>query len=287
MTKNKLPRQQGNEGKASSSSSTKSVVKKTTKNTIPSKASSSSSKSSVVKPSYNANNNNNMKDWIASLAKQTTSSNQLPTKEERASRREAKKERREAKRPLPTDDDDDDPRIANNTKKRKEESLSRPRPQSLDPIVSKHRLHLLSSLLRSVCRSIAQDAKDQKKRPIPFHQAGASNQTLHKKRKAWDEPSVQPRSRDYGGIGLARRSMFLGFADPSFFPKLEQEFSEHIPGFFGKQRTNAMKKQLNANMLWRQLAKAKEDKHAMLHGRKLADMTPDERVQAMIDAGKL
>jgi hypothetical protein len=67
-------------------------------------------------------------------------------------------------------------------------------------------------------------------------------------------------------------------------PKLEQEFQEHIPGFFGKQRTKAMKKQLDGNMLWRQLA---EKRYAKVNGRKLSDMTPDERVEALIAAGHL
>ena len=84
------------------------------------------------------------------------------------------------------------------------------------------------------------------------------------------------------GIGLARESLYISFLDPSYFPKLEEEFREHIPGFFGKQRSKAMKRQLDGNMLWRQLAEKK-----LPMGKKLKGMTPDERVQAMIDSGMI
>ena len=91
---------------------------------------------------------------------------------------------------------------------------------------------------------------------------------------------LQPRPRDYGGLGLARPTLFLSLADPSFIPKLEQEFSEHVPGFFGKQRTKAMKKQMDGNMLWRRMQR-KEG------GQMLDRLSPDERVEAMLQAGML
>lgn len=69
--------------------------------------------------------------------------------------------------------------------------------------------------------------------------------------------SMQPRKGSYGGIGFARDSYYLSLDDPSFIPKLEEEFAEHIDGFFGKQRTKAMKKQLDKDMLWRRLLKEK------------------------------
>lgn len=111
------------------------------------------------------------------------------------------------------------------------------------------------------------------------------------------DENIQPRKNDYGGLGLARNSLLISLRDVSFVPKLEQEFAEHIHGFFGKQRTKAMKKQLDGNMLWRRLQKQK-DADGKSHGRKknkdnffgdikvdgkkLSDMTPDERVEAMI-----
>jgi hypothetical protein len=80
--------------------------------------------------------------------------------------------------------------------------------------------------------------------------------------------------------------MFLLLNDPSFIPKFEEEFAEHIPGFFGKQRTKAMKKQMNSKMLWKKLSD-KKTQQTKINGKKLSDMSPDERVEAMIQAGML
>jgi len=66
-----------------------------------------------------------------------------------------------------------------------------------------------------------------------------------------DSKELQPRIRDYNGQGLVRPSLFLSLADPSFVPKLEMEFAEHIPGFFGRAKAKSAKKQADANMLWR------------------------------------
>jgi hypothetical protein len=99
---------------------------------------------------------------------------------------------------------------------------------------------------------------------------------------------AKPRKKDYGGLGLARPSLLIDLRDVSFIPKLEEEFAEHVAGFFGKQRTKAMKKQLDGNMLWRRLADKKGGKQGnqnlniKVDGKKLKDMTPDERVEAMI-----
>lgn len=102
-------------------------------------------------------------------------------------------------------------------------------------------------------------------------------------------PIGKPRKKDYGGLGLARESLLIDLRDISFIPKLEEEFAEHIAGFFGKQRTKAMKKQLDGNMLWRSLADKSKGKKGGKHnlnvkvdGKKLSDMSPDERVEAMI-----
>ena len=74
-----------------------------------------------------------------------------------------------------------------------------------------------------------------------------------------------------------------------------------VPGFFGKQRTKAMKKQLDGNMLWRRLQQQRNDNgvgnkqkqgkmtfpNIKMDGKKLSEMTPDERVEAMIKAGMI
>lgn len=72
-----------------------------------------------------------------------------------------------------------------------------------------------------------------------------------------ESKELQPRTRDYNGQGLVRPSLYIPFNDPSFKPKVELEFEEHIPGFFGKAKQKAAKKQSDQNMLWRKCLKAK------------------------------
>lgn len=121
------------------------------------------------------------------------------------------------------------------------------------------------------------------------------------KQRKYETSNIQPHKRDYGGLGLARPSLFLPLLDPSFIPKLESEFEEHVVGFFGKQRTKAMKKQLDGDLLWRRLRAQKEKGGAAtkgkkrrseeswedkkVDGKKLSDMSPDDRVEAMIKLG--
>ena len=83
-----------------------------------------------------------------------------------------------------------------------------------------------------------------------------------------DSKELQPRIRDYNGQGLVRPSLFLPLNDPSFVPKLELEFAEHIPGFFGKAKTKAAKKQADENMLWKRCLKAKEEEEGGSGGKK-------------------
>lgn len=121
------------------------------------------------------------------------------------------------------------------------------------------------------------------------------------KQRKYETSNIQPQKRDYGGLGLARPSLFLPLLDPSFIPKFEAEFEEHVVGFFGKQRTKAMKKQLDGDLLWRRLRAEKEKGGAAtkgkrgsseeswqdkkVDGKKLSDMSPDDRVEAMIKLG--
>lgn len=73
-----------------------------------------------------------------------------------------------------------------------------------------------------------------------------------------DSKELQPRKRDYNGQGLVRPTLYLPLDDPSFVPKLELEFAEHVPGFFGRAKTKAAKKQSDGNMLWKRCLRAKE-----------------------------
>ena len=75
---------------------------------------------------------------------------------------------------------------------------------------------------------------------------------------------LQPRIRDYNGQGLVRPSLYLPFNDPSFLPKLELEFAEHVPGFFGKSKQKAAKKQSDEKMLWKRCLKAKSEEEEEL-----------------------
>ena len=198
-------------------------------------------------------------NWLSSLVQQSGPAN-VPSKAERIEKRQAKKQRRE-ERQAP---------VANQRR------LTYETPENDRSQSNRKNLKFLAKYIETCIADF-----DIRKRDIFVSHEPKGKAVVWKK---WTEESVQPRRRDYGGLGVARPSMFLTLSDPSFMPRLEQEFQEHIPGFFGKQRTKAMKKQLDGNMLWRQLA---ENRHTKVNGRKLSDMNPDERVEAMIAAGHL
>jgi hypothetical protein len=164
-----------------------------------------------------------------------------------------------------------------------------------------HRLERLAKVVNERVTTVKEECRAKSTRPKPY----SAVPLVSKKRRRQREDGFQPRSSDYGGIGLARESLKISFDDPSWQPKLEQEFAEHIAGFYGKQRTKAMKKQLDGKMLWRRLLadkqkesdvatdrksskKSKSKSHATsINGKSLSSMSPDERVEAMIQAGPL
>jgi hypothetical protein len=74
-----------------------------------------------------------------------------------------------------------------------------------------------------------------------------------------DSREMQPRKRDYNGQGLARPSIYVPFDDPGFGPKVMMEFEEHVPGFFGKAKKRAAKRQADKDMLWRKCLRAREE----------------------------
>lgn len=213
-------------------------------------------------------------DWISALAKQAAtqeSSSALPSKAERIERRNAKKLRRQERKPTTTNSSFADTR---NVDECKQECKRMNRMSEASLRIIAHTLeHRAAMLAKKSSRSRLYKSNVLKK-----GKATPGNRL--------NDEMVQPRRRDYGGLGLARPSMFIALHDPSFVPKLEEEFAEHIPGFFGKQKTKAMKKQLDGNMLWRQLAE-KRAGDTKLGGKKLSGMTPDERVEAMIKAGMI
>ena len=249
------------------------------------------------------------KDWISALAAKSSVTNQendtsqqpVLSKEERIQRRNAKKRRREERK---GNDDDDS---------RKKQTLESPitnednydnnkstNLQSLDQMI------FYRSKLSDTIHCILKDIRENESSK-PEWKRKQLYTPLEKKGKATTgqqliESKIQPRSRDYGGLGLARPSLLLNLRDPSFVPKFELEFGEHVEGFFGKQRTKAMKKQLDGNLLWRQMQRLKEgaqsesgggkgkkgkNLNVKYRGKKLLDMTPDERVEAMIQLNML
>ena len=220
-----------------------------------------------------------LREWVMQLAEINVSADHgnsqtlRLSKAERKARREAQKskkqadrtERTERKRPRVSQPGEDGRAVA--------KSLSDLRPRTI------HRNHPLILAMKS----FASDGQ------VAYRQRlFVGDSASHHRKRRWDEVGIQPRSRDYGGIGLARPSLFLSFDDPSWLPKLEQEFAEHVPGFFGKQRTKAMKKQLNANMLWKRLLNEKQQQNNPRKRKKLNHVTKastDDRVEALLRTG--
>jgi hypothetical protein len=249
-------------------------------------------------------------DWIASLAKDTlakdnassNNGNLIPSKEDRKRNREAKKNRRMEQKDLQQQQREQQQQP--NLKKTARTTTTRRTPTSKSSSasvveLSKTRIRNLSQNLQNVYKDIvhkekkeehvtSNDKKNIPSRRTPYYLPGDVNanairnsvSTAKMRKRKLNEDTIQPRPCDYSGIGMARNSMLIEFVDPSYYPKLEEEFHEHIPGFFGKQRTKAMKKQTDGNMLWRRMANNKQGM-----SKKLKGMSPDERVESMIDSG--
>ena len=258
-------------------------------------------------------------DWIASLAKDTlakdnaasNNGNNIPSKEDRKRKREAKKNRRMEQKELQQQQrEQQQPNLKKTARTTQATTTTRTRTptgkskssSSVLIELSKNRLQNLSQNLQNVYKDIVHNEKkeehdkssssstsdDKKIRRTPYYLPGDVNanairnsvSTAKMRKRKLNKDTIQPRSCDYSGIGMARNSMLIEFVDPSYYPKLEEEFHEHIPGFFGKQRTKAMKKQTDGNMLWRRMANSKQGM-----SKKLKGMSPDERVESMIDSG--
>ena len=191
-------------------------------------------------------------DWISALAKESTSSSSntntstnvpVLSKRERIEKRNAKKRRREERKGPP---DSDDSRLNQKQRQRKGEQV-------------------VNEVDSEELRRKAEFFLDRLSHKVQDSVSRFTEGKTYKERK---------------------------FEKNSFVPKLEEEFAEHVPGFFGKQRTKAMKKQLDGNMLWRCLADkgkgkkghgtSKHNLNIKVDGKKLSDMSPDERVEAMI-----
>jgi hypothetical protein len=169
---------------------------------------------------------------------------------------------------------------------------------------------LASQLLESASSADPSPAADERtpttadrppRKPPASRLAGLSSSSLpsetllknpFRKRK-WEEALVQPSRSDYGGIGLARPSLFLPLDDPSLLPRLEEAFGEHVPGFFGRPSFHkSAKKQSSHRMLWRALLSEKEKRSSSSSssrkaGAPAAAATTDTRLSLRVNGKKL
>jgi hypothetical protein len=246
-------------------------------------------------------------DWLASLARQSSSGgevneneNNVLSKKERIERRDAKKRRRQDRKDeaLSSSSQSVSRNLGQHTAEQGNNARQSNLPTALDEeeIKSTKQSNISAQRLVQLSREIRKSTsefqtKSNKRSWVKMYEApdaGIRGKAAAGRTIKGDGSSMQPRKRDYGGLGLARPTLFLSLRDPSFLPLLQQEFAEHVTGFFGKQRTKAMKKQLDGNMLWRQLQKQKSQHGSKtFNGKKLSDMEPDERVEAMIKLGAI
>jgi hypothetical protein len=277
----------------------------------------------TYKNNRTAANKNKKGDWISSLVTQsvtmdakaetgTASSATAASKTERDRKRQEKKEEREEKKRGRTTMEEK----GNITSRDRQTSSSSIKSKVAQQIVSqasqKQKVERLDKQVVEIIERLNPELPPEttrKNRPYvkPYRSPDLqedSDKPLGKavqgRGSTMTEALLPPRPSDYGGCGLARSSLHVDLRDPSFIPRLEREFAEHIEGFKTKVISKSMKKQLDGNMLWRQLQQSKQQprigsggagkKSAPLmqkkiHGRKLADMKPDDRVEAMIKAG--
>lgn len=260
-------------------------------------------------------------DWISALAAQEASTTKhiiILSKQERIESRNAKKRRRDERKGPSLNEDGNEGEATdahehahgtNGSNKKKDRSKKKSNKKEIDPEELRLRSELyMNKLSNQIQESVAKvnEGKSHKEKRVatPFVPNQGQVKGKATAGQQLSDDVIQPRKKDYGGLGLARPSLLLELRDISFIPKLEQEFAEHVVGFFGKQRTKAMKKQLDGDMLWRRLANAnangndndkegkmgkkkgqkgkKHDLNIKVDGKKLCDMTPDERVEAMI-----
>jgi hypothetical protein len=223
------------------------------------------------------------KGRIDSLSVKSTSIG-VTTKAERIQQREEKRKSREERKQKLKEERRD--RLAKKTRSQmQQQRLTRPSNSTLSDTrrgkilkvhsettprrnmttSSKCALEKISTTLASTVFLIHKQSKNSRHRPdlvngLPPAPKGKATKhsTLHP-----HSSELQPRIRDYNGQGLARPSMYLPFNDAAFVPKLEEEFAEHIPGFFGKAKKGAGKRQRVEEdvMLWRRCLEEKRERN--------------------------
>lgn len=181
--------------------------------------------------------------WIAAVEV-------APNKAAREEKRQAKRKRREERRGN-LKKAREDGTVRNDTRHGSHDATNNKPPPPVQDSTRQKLKDLSERLLGNVGKFSARSQQS-------FFAASAANSTVATKKKL----NLQPRKCDYGGLGLARPSLFISVQDLSWKPQLEEEFTQHIPGFFGKQRTKAMKKQLDGDMLWRRRLNEKKERDA-------------------------
>jgi len=199
----------------------------------------------------NKNTKNDLDSWVENLVKKQASNDAsavslqtASTKAERIEKRAAKQQRRHEKLFIKHGKHHNDTNapaphslvsssvVAANAGGAKVSKNAQEQPRRKAGVTTTQSLERLKALV-TFCRELEkqQNQAANGKYRQPFQ--GFPPMKV-KKRKKWDTENIQPRPKDYGGLGLALPSLFLSLEDPSFGRLLEDEFQEHIDGFFGK-----------------------------------------------------
>ena len=212
-----------------------------------------------------------MTDFVAALA-QSADTAALPSKAERIAKRQAKRQRKQ----------EEHANYRREQKKRKEEDVKKAAAGNSNR-TSQRQERILAAWKRDWQALATLHAENPRYSPIVETADRKARNYTHSVQHKKMKNSLEPRKSDYGGLGLARPTLYLPFSDPSWLPRLEAAFAEHIPGWSGKPpMMQAMKKQRDANLLWKRLQREKtKSSKAMRH------LTPDERVEQMLKAGDL
>jgi hypothetical protein len=236
-----------------------------------------------------------LNDWVTALAQQSTeTAAQPPSKAARVAKRAAKRQRTDDRRAAQNKQQQqeqqrpgnasDKGRTAPEARPEKATSSSHHRRREAQQQIHQARLHALKEELaaygaRQMKRGTTVLATaDRKPRNYPH--------TVHHQKRVSgaSEAQQQPRKSAYGGLGLARPTLLLSFADPNWPRRLAESFAEHITGWSGPApMAHAMKRQRDGNLLWRRLLREKQQ--SQKGGKQQA--SADERAEAMLEAGDL
>ena len=100
-----------------------------------------------------------------------------------------------------------------------------------------------------------------KKHPPHAHTGGAgrpkpkllAGEAYEAHLRAFLRQRLQPRGRDYDGMGLAKASVWLDLREPEFLARFEDVFLEHVAGWSGYKPYKKRKTEKEKGMAWRRL----------------------------------